>query len=137
VSNGERQGRNLLGNPIEGEYVVVIAGSGPGTPGRASVTTVANNIFRNVESGLDPTAAEAFDNKIYVANHSGNNVSIIDPRSQKMVKTITSFPPGARPFDLAFHPQPGWSKNNRSIKEADVCYRDWPAKGGKYRYGER
>jgi IPT/TIG domain len=59
----------MLGDPIERQYVVVITSSGPGTPGRASVTTATNNIFTNIELGLEPTAAEALGSKIYVANH--------------------------------------------------------------------
>ena len=94
----------MLGDPVEGGYAVVITSAGRDDAGTANVTSIGDDGFREIRLGQEPTAATQIENKIYVANHSSNNVSVIDMSSYKITKTIP-FPPNANPFDLAQNPR--------------------------------
>lgn len=74
----------------------------------------AYNVKTNISTGTYPNSStfDSYNERIYIANESSNNISVIDTKSYKIIGTVSV---GINPSDIVFD-----SNNNRIY----VCNRD-------------
>ena len=112
VSNqgGRRATPNDFTNLSAGTPIVADPESGGPITGTVSVVDLVNQKeVQEIAVGLEPTAMVLRDSYLFVANTNSDTISVIDTRSQQVIKTISiqAFPDapfGSSPNALAFTP---------------------------------
>jgi YVTN family beta-propeller protein len=112
VSNqgGRRATPNDFTNLSAGTPIVADPESGGPITGSVSIVDLVNQKeVQEIGVGLEPTAMVLRDSYLFVANTNSDTISVIDTRSQQVIKTISiqAFPDapfGSSPNALAFTP---------------------------------
>ncbi|MFD0002598.1 beta-propeller fold lactonase family protein [Streptomyces sp. NPDC127178] len=82
-------------------YVTNSAWQPPGTPGSVTVLNIPDSTRTTVPVGQDPQGVAITKDHVYVANARSNDVSVIDPTTDKVTQTIHV---GAWPTKMAVSP---------------------------------
>jgi YVTN family beta-propeller protein len=118
VSNTITQATGLHQNPVamvassDGAYIFVVSQGNGSSPGWLDIiNTATNTIGGSVQVGIGPTAIylDTFLNRLYVANTSGNSVTVLDASDVSLgvtpaIPTLATVTVGSRPVSVAALP---------------------------------